>query len=229
MGDGYWGNFQTLAWTDASEPTNASTGSAEPDTSLGECRLPWQLYRAKGSVQRYSTYRGGHTFFNEEAYVDAHGPVTIGKGVAFGPQVMILTTTHEMGPTTSRAGKIITLPVVIGDGVWIGARVTILPGVTVSAGAVVAASAVVVSDLTQNGLYGGVPAKLIRLLDENTGANSPQHGEVSSTHSQGAAGAERGGERATALEGGLDGCPNAGTGYDVRTLKLRNTRSIALA
>ncbi|UYL88319.1 acetyltransferase [Arthrobacter phage EvePickles] len=108
---------------------------------------------------------GDHTFFNEEAYVDAHGPVTVGKNVSFGPQVMILTTTHDLGPATSRAGAIASRPVTIGDGVWIGARVTVLPGATIGAGAVVAAGAVVTGELPPNGLYGGVPAKLIRRLD----------------------------------------------------------------
>jgi maltose O-acetyltransferase len=108
---------------------------------------------------------GDHTFFNEEAYVDAHGPVTIGKNVSFGPQVMILTTTHEHGPATSRAGQTVTQPVTIGDGVWVGARVTILPGATIGSGAVIAAGAVVNGDLPANGMYGGVPAKLIRMLD----------------------------------------------------------------
>jgi maltose O-acetyltransferase len=44
-------------------------------------------------------------------------------------------------------------------------NVTVLPGVTVGAGCVIAAGAVVASDLQPNGLYGGVPAKLIQELD----------------------------------------------------------------
>lgn len=116
---------------------------------------------------------GDHTFFNEEAYIDAHGPVTIGKNVSFGPQVMILTTTHEPGPAASRAGQITTRPVTIGDGVWVGARVTILPGATIGSGVVVAAGAVVTGDLPANGMYGGIPAKLLRTLDGDTVEPSP--------------------------------------------------------
>ncbi|GEM_PF-103079 len=59
--------------------------------------------------------------------------------------------------------------VVIGNDVWIGARVTLLEGVTIGDGAIVAAGAVVNTDLEPYGIYGGVPAKLIgrRFTDED--------------------------------------------------------------
>ena len=50
------------------------------------------------------------------------------------------------------------------DDVWLGARVTILPGVTISKGSVIAAGAVVAADLPARTLAGGVPARLIRTL-----------------------------------------------------------------
>lgn len=53
-------------------------------------------------------------------------------------------------------------PVVIGDGVWIGARATILKGVTIGDGAVVAAGAVVTRDVPAHSLVAGVPARVVR-------------------------------------------------------------------
>ena len=61
--------------------------------------------------------------------------------------------------------KIKFKPVHIGDGSWIGANCTILPGITIGKGCVVAAGAVVVKDCEDNCMYGGNPAKLIRQLE----------------------------------------------------------------
>jgi acetyltransferase-like isoleucine patch superfamily enzyme len=108
---------------------------------------------------------GRDTFVNGACLIDATGRVAIGAGVHLAPGVRILTTTHELGPPERRAGPLAVGDVTVGDGAWLGAGATILPGVTVGAGAIVAAGAVVESDLAPNGLYGGVPARLIRELE----------------------------------------------------------------
>lgn len=107
---------------------------------------------------------GRNCFFNVGCVLEVHAPVTIGDGVAFGHQVMLLTQTHEIGPPGRRWTSLRALPVKIGDGVWLGARCTILPGVTVGEGAVVAAGAVIAEDVPPNCLVGGVPARVIREL-----------------------------------------------------------------
>ena len=55
------------------------------------------------------------------------------------------------------------LPVVIEDGVWCGANVTILKGVTIGRGSIVAAGAVVTKSCAPYSIIGGIPAKLIRM------------------------------------------------------------------
>ena len=108
------------------------------------------------------------TFFNCDCVFDLSDCITIGKRVALAQEVMILTATHELGPSKQRTGHLHLAPVVIEDGAWIGARTTILPGVTIGKGAIVAAGAIVTKDVRPNSLAGGVPAKFIKYLDGNT-------------------------------------------------------------
>ncbi len=56
-------------------------------------------------------------------------------------------------------------PVIIGDNVWIGASVTIVPGVTIGDNAIIAAGAVVTKNVEPNTVVGGVPAKFIKNID----------------------------------------------------------------
>ncbi|WP_081357668.1 acyltransferase [Neomoorella thermoacetica] len=79
-------------------------------------------------------------------------------------EVMICTSTHVIGEKNKRAGESKNLPVIIGDGCWIGTRAVILPGVKIGEGCIIAAGAVVTKDCESNGLYAGVPAKRIKNL-----------------------------------------------------------------
>ncbi|MCA9936603.1 MAG: acyltransferase [Anaerolineales bacterium] len=102
--------------------------------------------------------------FNVGCFLNLGDSITIGQYVGFGQQVMVLTETHAIGTPEYRSGALTPKPVVIGNGCWIGARATILPGVTIGDGAVVAAGAVVTKDVPPHTVVGGVPAKAIKEL-----------------------------------------------------------------
>ena len=59
-------------------------------------------------------------------------------------------------------------PVIIGDNVWIGDKVTILSNVTIGKGSVIACNAVVTKDVPPYSVVGGVPAKVIKQISPNT-------------------------------------------------------------
>jgi maltose O-acetyltransferase len=107
---------------------------------------------------------GQNCLFNIGCFFDLGAPITIGDGVAIGHQVMILTSSHDIGPPERRAAALAIRSVTIGRGAWLGARSTILPGVTIGAGAIVAAGAVVNRDVPPNTLVAGVPARPIKPL-----------------------------------------------------------------
>lgn len=98
-------------------------------------------------------------------------PFYAGNHVMIGPNTLISTVNHPLSPMGRRKTLGISKPVRIGNDVWIGGNVTILPGVTIGNNVIVAAGAVVSKDLPSNGLYGGVPAKKIRDLTDDTVEN----------------------------------------------------------
>lgn len=94
-----------------------------------------------------------------------HGTVIIGKDVMMGPECIIYTRNHAFADTTipmREQGFSVEKPVVIGDDVWIGGRVTILPGVHIGNGAIVGAGAVVTKDVPEYAIVGGNPAKILK-------------------------------------------------------------------
>jgi len=94
-------------------------------------------------------------------------PVRIGDYVMIGPGTLITTVNHPLSPLGRRRHLGIAKPVRIGNDVWIGGNVTILPGVTIGNNVVVAAGAVVTKDIPNDCVVGGVPAKVIRKIEND--------------------------------------------------------------
>jgi maltose O-acetyltransferase len=101
---------------------------------------------------------GKRSFINLGCFLDCAAPIAIGNDVHMAPNVSVLTSGHDVGASSRRAGHLQAHPVTIGDGCWIGSSVTILPGVSVGKGCIVAAGAVVTKNCEPDGLYIGVPA-----------------------------------------------------------------------
>jgi maltose O-acetyltransferase len=131
-------------------------------------RYGWEIgpgAQLDGIGYAYGTVRiGADSYINRDCYFDGEASITIGNQVAVGSGVAFITTGHHIGPATRRAGEFDIRPITVGDGAWIGARVTILPGVTIGPGAVVAAGAVVTEDVPADTLVAGVPARVKRAL-----------------------------------------------------------------
>lgn len=79
--------------------------------------------------------------------------------------VTIATLNHGLSLETRNITY--SSPVIIGENVWIGSSSTILPGVTVGDNSVVAAGAVVTKDVPKNAVVAGVPARVVKEINNN--------------------------------------------------------------
>lgn len=111
---------------------------------------------------------GDNSAIGAYSFLGGQGGIRIGQNVIMGPKVSIFSENHNFDQLdipirlqhTTRKG------VIIEDDCWIGANSTILDGVTIHNGCVVAAGSVVTKDVPANAVVGGVPAKIIRMRDE---------------------------------------------------------------
>jgi len=107
---------------------------------------------------------GKNVFINHACSFLDLGPILIDDGVLIGPRVNLATESHPVEP--SQRQSLFVKPIHIMQNAWIGAGATILPGVTVGKNAIVAAGAVVSKDVPDNAIVGGIPAKLIRYIQD---------------------------------------------------------------
>lgn len=120
---------------------------------------------------------GDRCYFNRGCYLVAHEKLHIGAGCIFGQRVSVHDQDHRLTPLDTHPGDrgYISSPVVIEDNVWVGAHAVILRGVRIGRGAVIAAGAVVTKDVPAGAIAGGVPAKVVKLIeDPGDGGATPE-------------------------------------------------------
>lgn len=97
--------------------------------------------------------------------------VTIGKDVMMGADVLMLNSNHRfdrLDIPMMYQGYTSPEEIIVGDDVWIGARVIILPGVKIGRGVILAAGAVVTKDVPEYAIAGGNPARIIKFRTDRS-------------------------------------------------------------
>ena len=90
--------------------------------------------------------------------------VTIGDNVLIAPNVQLYTVDHPLDPAERNTLKLLAQPITIGNNVWIGGGVIVLPGVTIGDNSVIGAGSVVTKDIPANSLAFGNPCKVVKQL-----------------------------------------------------------------
>jgi acetyltransferase-like isoleucine patch superfamily enzyme len=105
---------------------------------------------------------GDGVFINYGTLISAHARVRIGQNVMVGNYCIIADTETPGIGEPPGASLYEPQPVDIGDGVWLAARVTVLPGAQIGAGAVIAAGSIVSGYIPDGAVAGGIPARILR-------------------------------------------------------------------
>lgn len=112
----------------------------------------------------YNIHIGKRFYSNHNLTILDGCQVTIGDNVMFGPHVMISTATHPLDPI-ERQHTEYCVPITIGDNVWLGGNVSVLPGVTIGDNCVIGAGSVVNKDIPANSVAVGNPCKVIKQIN----------------------------------------------------------------
>lgn len=118
---------------------------------------------------------GANTLINMNCTLLDTGKITIGDNTLIGPDVKIYTAIHPIAATericTDESGKQAirtqTVPVTIGNHVWIGGGAIILPGVTIGDNAMIGAGSVVTKSIPTNAIACGNPCEVKKMLKQN--------------------------------------------------------------
>lgn len=114
-------------------------------------------YGASIKINDNAEFIIGKSFINADCKIDCSRKIVIGNDVAISYDFCAMdSNAHELN------GKRKTAEIHICDHVWIGSRVTVLPGVTIGEGAVVASNTLVNKDVPPHTLVGGIPAKILK-------------------------------------------------------------------
>ena len=115
----------------------------------------------------YNLAVGKNFYCNHNVTVLDCNLVKIGDNCLVAPNAVISAASHPLAAARRAAGEEYTAPVTVGHNCWIGANSTINAGVNIGDNVVIGAGAVVTKDVPDSVVVAGVPARIIRRLDDN--------------------------------------------------------------
>ena len=110
---------------------------------------------------------GKNFYTNHNCTILDGANVTFGDNVFVAPNVVFSTAGHAIDSEQRAKGLEIALPITVGDNVWIGANVSVLPGVSIGNNTIIGAGSVVNKDIPDGVIAAGVPCKVIRRITED--------------------------------------------------------------
>lgn len=107
---------------------------------------------------------GKDVYIGRHTYLGVHSPIEIGQNTIIGAYSYIISANHryESREIPIKNQGFQGTPIKIGEDVWIGTHVVILPGAKIGRGAIIGAGSIVNSEIPEYEIWGGVPARFIK-------------------------------------------------------------------
>lgn len=115
----------------------------------------------------YNIEIGENFYSNHNLVILDCEKVSFGDNVFIGPNCGFYTAIHPILATERNTGIESALPIIVGNNVWIGGSVTVLPGVTIGDNTVIGAGSVVTKNIPPNVVAAGNPCRVIRQITDN--------------------------------------------------------------
>ena len=114
----------------------------------------------------YNIIMGDNFYANHNCIILDCAQITFGNNVFVAPNCCFTAAAHPIDPAERAKGLEFAKPINIGDNVWIGAGVTVLPGVNIGENCVIGAGSIVNKDIPANSIAVGNPCRVIRSIEK---------------------------------------------------------------
>ncbi|MDE6195635.1 MAG: sugar O-acetyltransferase [Erysipelotrichaceae bacterium] len=121
---------------------------------------------------------GNNFYTNHNCTILDGAKVTFGDNVFIAPNCVFSTAGHPIDSSQRIQGLEIALPITVGDNVWIGANVSVLPGVSIGNNTIIGAGSVVNKDIPEGVIAAGVPCKVIRKITKDDKQKYPMYNTI---------------------------------------------------
>lgn len=131
---------------------------------LGEIKNGFQIEQPFMCDYGYNIYFGKNFYANHNLVILDTATVKFGDNVLIGPNCGFYTAGHPVDVKQRNSGLEYAKPITVGNNVWVGGNVVVLPGVTIGDNTIIGAGSVVTKDIPSNVIAVGNPCKVIKSI-----------------------------------------------------------------
>jgi len=123
--------------------------------------VPWPVHFTSRIVHRKNIRVGVRSFpgYSQGCYVQARNGISIGDNLRMGPGVGLISANHSKDDYDQWDES---SPIIIGDNVWLGMNVVVLPGVKIGSNVIIGANSVVSHDIPSDSIARGNPCEVFK-------------------------------------------------------------------